>query len=131
MGPVSEKFTDPVKPTIATKAGASMTITRKTDVDLFGEDNLSKDSAMEGDIDPGNIDGDEEMLDLDKDWIIDDMDGAINDEPAADIPRSNGYVKEMGKLMSSSHSSSRPDMHISEYHQGTTTFPARIHAIPE
>lgn len=131
VGPVSKDFPDPVKSSIATKAGASTSVSRKTDMDLFGEDDLLKDAAMDGDVDLGMLDGDEEMLDPDKDWIIDDMDGAINDEPRPDVPRSNGYVKEMGKALSLFHVSASINHCVSEHHQGPAAFPTRIDAIPE
>jgi chromosome transmission fidelity protein 4 len=93
--PVPTEFPDPIRPSIGTKAGASTTITREPDTDLFGEDDLGKEFAMDGDVDLAALDDDEDMLDPDKDWIIDDIGGGLNDEPARDVLKSNGYVKEM------------------------------------
>ena len=32
------------------------------------------------------------------DWILDDLDGALDDGPEAEVTGGNGFVKEMGKL---------------------------------
>ncbi|KAF5326398.1 hypothetical protein D9611_000497 [Ephemerocybe angulata] len=95
--PISNTFPDPIKPGIGTKASASTTITRKPDTDLFGEDVLGKDDVMDDEANMAALDEDDDMLDIDKDWIVDDMDGALHDnEPVGGAGRSNaGFVKEM------------------------------------
>lgn len=100
---VPKTFPDPLKSAIGTKAGASATVNRKPELDLFNEDNIGNDSVM--DDDPAvfaALDDDEDMQDFDKDWIVDDMDGALNDnEPAAIAGKANGYVKEMVSITKS------------------------------
>ena len=54
----------------------------------------------DGDLNIAGLDDDDDMLlDLDKDWIVDDLDGAFNDDkPAPEVGKKSGggYVKEMG-----------------------------------
>lgn len=102
---VPSDLPDPVRPSIGTKAEASVNVNRKTDADLFGDDDLlgKGNNALgdDGDLNVAGLDDDDDMqLDLDKDWIVDDLDGAFNDDkPAAEVggKTGGGYVKEMGE----------------------------------
>lgn len=67
-----------------------------TGLDLFGED--ATDLGKNGNNDAANVDLDDDMLDVDDGWIVDDLDGALNAEPK--IGRRDGFVKEMGEFFS-------------------------------
>jgi chromosome transmission fidelity protein 4 len=59
-----------------------------TILDLFGED--ATDFGKNGDNDAANVDLDDDMLDVDDGWIVDDLDGALNAEPK--IGRRDGLI---------------------------------------
>jgi hypothetical protein len=73
-------------------AGASVPIT-KNPLDLFadvGESTGLQDDAADVDLDDG-------MADIDDDWMIDDVEGGLRDEPAGPSAKlGDGFVKEMG-----------------------------------
>ena len=115
--PISDTFPDPVKNSISTNGSATIPTKLSTGLDLFGDD------AGEND-DTANVDLGDDMLDLDDGWIVDDMDGALHTEPK--VGRGDGFVKEMGEFCSLAR---MPGLIItSEYYQGSTTLPARIHS---
>jgi chromosome transmission fidelity protein 4 len=65
-------------------------------VDLFAEDSTSITAAGESAVDEGNDDID---LDAEEDydnWIVDDLQGGMADEPPKQ--KGDGFVKEMGVL---------------------------------
>jgi len=91
--PILDNFPHPVKTYVATNGASTIPVKPKTGVDLFAEDaqETSKD-------DDASVDLDDDMADIDDGWIVDDMDGALNEPPAADRTIGDGLVKEMGEL---------------------------------
>ena len=94
--PISDTFPDPVKPAISTNGSATIPIKLSTGLDLFGED--AQDFEKGGKDDTADLDLDDDMLDVDDGWIVDDMDGALHAEPT--VGRRGGFVKEMGEFCS-------------------------------
>lgn len=92
---ISDTFPDPVKHTISTKGPATIPTKLSTGLDLFGED--AQGSVKDGNDDAADVDLDDDMLDVDDGWIVDDMDGALHTEPK--VGRRDGFVKEMGESM--------------------------------
>ena len=68
-----------------------------TGLDLFGEDD--QDFGKGKNNDAADVDLDDDMLDVDDGWIVDDMDGALHAEPKVG-GRHDGFVKEMGEFCS-------------------------------
>ena len=77
LDPISSSYPDPIKTVVGTKSSAPTTIKRKPEDDLFGDD---ANSTLEADVDLG-MEEDEETFDIDNDWMVDDMNGALNDDP--------------------------------------------------
>lgn len=92
--PISDNFPDPVKVSIATNSATTIPAKPRTGLDLFGDldDGPAPDAGGQHDDD---IDLDDDMVDIDEGWIVDDMDGALHKEP--DVRKWDGNVKEMGK----------------------------------
>jgi chromosome transmission fidelity protein 4 len=81
---------------IAISTNASATIPKlSTGLDLFAED--PQDSGKGGIDDAADVNLDDDMLDVDDGWIVDDLDGALQAEP--NVGRRDGFVKEMGESM--------------------------------
>ena len=94
--PISDTFPDPVKSSISTNGSATVSIKPKTGLDLFAEE--TNEPAGAADLDnTGDVDLDEDMADIDDAWIVDDLDGALNDPPAPERAGKDGFVKEMGR----------------------------------
>lgn len=93
--PISDTFPDPVKTVISTTGSATISTKLSTGLDLFAED--AQDSGKGGNDDAADVDLDDDTLDVDDGWIVDDMDGALHAEPK--VGRRDGFVKEMGKSM--------------------------------
>ena len=80
-----------MKNAISTNGSATIPTKLSTGLDLFGQD------AQEGEKeDTADVDLDDDMLDVDDGWIVDDMDGALYAEPK--VGQRDGFVKEMGEL---------------------------------
>ena len=94
--PISDTFPDPVKKTISTNGSATIPTKLSNGLDLFEED--AKDIGKGGDDNAADVDLDDDMLDVDDGWIVDDMDGALHAEPK--VGRHDGFVKEMGEFCS-------------------------------
>jgi len=93
--PISDNFPDPVKAAITTNGAATVSVKPKTGLDLWADDTiLAEGPSKEKDI-GDDVALDDDMLDVDDGWIVDDMDGALHAEPEAS--KSVGFVKEMGK----------------------------------
>ena len=93
--PISDTFPDPVKTVISTTGSATIPTKLSTGLDLFAED--PQDSGKGGNDDAADVDLDDDMLDVDDGWIVDDLDGALHAEPK--VGRRDGFVKEMGESM--------------------------------
>jgi chromosome transmission fidelity protein 4 len=89
-------FPDPVRNAISTNGSATIPTKLSTGLDLFGED--SQKFGKGGNDDAADVDLDDDMLDVDDGWIVDDMDGALHAEPK--VGRHDGFVKEMGEFCS-------------------------------
>lgn len=70
---------------------ASLSLESQGDLNLF-DDVLENEDLNRN----GAPDGDDEMLDVNDDWIVDDMEGAHRAEPSKKVYDAN--VKEMGML---------------------------------
>ena len=92
--PISDTFPDPVRKAISTNGSATIPTKLSTGLDLFGED--ATDFGKSGNDDTANVDLDDDMLDVDDGWIVDDLDGALHAEPK--VGRHDGFVKEMGEF---------------------------------
>ncbi|KAF4621226.1 hypothetical protein D9613_000247 [Agrocybe pediades] len=91
--PISDNFPHPVKASIATNGASTISVKPKTGLDLFAADDV-QENAKDKDHD-ADVDLDDDMADIDDGWIVDDMDGALNEPPAADRIVGDGFVKEM------------------------------------
>lgn len=89
--PIPDTLPDPIKQSIVTNSSATTQVKPKASINLFGDGGDDVSTALEND--PFEVDLDEAMLD--DNWIVDDMDGALNDEVEV-TKTSNGFVKEMG-----------------------------------
>jgi len=92
LKPVSDNFPDPVKVSSVTN-GAPTVPMKRNDIDLFGND-ITGGGASEKNGN-GDVDLDEDLIDIDDGWIVDDMDGAHK----AELPKGkrDSFVKEMGE----------------------------------
>ncbi|KAF8813968.1 hypothetical protein BYT27DRAFT_7131270 [Phlegmacium glaucopus] len=88
---ISDTFPDPVKNSISTNGSATIPTKLSTGLDLFGDD--SQDSVKGANDDAADVDLNDDMLDVDDGWIVDDMDGALHAEP--NVGQRDGFVKEM------------------------------------
>lgn len=93
LNPIKDIYPDPIKPPRTAATALASTKATLGD-DIFADDKMDEDDLGE------DLELDED-IDLYKNFIDDDMDGALNDdEPTA--PKSavygNGYVKEMGTV---------------------------------
>ncbi|CAA7260577.1 unnamed protein product [Cyclocybe aegerita] len=92
--PVADNFPDPVKPALATNGPATIPVKApRAALDLFGDNDSIMGGAKDKDA-TNDVDLDDDMLDVDDGWIVDDMDGALN-EPETTKVSGSGYVKEM------------------------------------
>jgi chromosome transmission fidelity protein 4 len=89
-----DTFPDPVRNVISTNGPTTIPTKLSTGLDLFGADTQDKG----GNDDAADVDLDDDMLDVDDGWIIDDLDGALHAEPK--VGRHDGFVKEMGEFCS-------------------------------
>jgi chromosome transmission fidelity protein 4 len=92
LKPISDNFPDPIKVSLVTTNAATVPV-KRSDIDLFADDTTGgpayeKDGA-------GDVDLDEDLIDVDDGWIVDDMDGAHKTE----VPegKRDPFVKEMGE----------------------------------
>lgn len=124
--PISDTFPDPVKIAISTNGSTTIPTKLSTGLDLFGED--AEDPGKGGNDDTADVDLDDDMLDVDDGWIVDDMDGALHAEPK--VGRRDGFVKEMGESMYALFTCEHTliNYFVSEYYEGPTAFPARFHS---
>ena len=84
-----------MKNSISTNGSATIPTKLSTGLDLFDED--VQDSGKDGNEDAVDVDLDDDMLDVNDGWIVDDMDGALDAEPKVGLR--DVFVKEMGESM--------------------------------
>jgi hypothetical protein len=121
--PISDTFPDPVKAAISTNGSATIPTKLSTGLDLFGKDAQEFEKGEKDDT--ADVDLDDDMLDVDDGWIVDDMDGALHAEPT--VGRRDGFVKEMGEFLFTCEDICITYFIISEHYEGSTTLPARFH----
>ena len=92
--PISDIHPDPVKK-LGVNNSLTSSIQPKTGLDLFGEEPTNTHElagiATE-DIPDVDVDVDDDY----DNWIVDDLGGGMQDEPAVGKRPSDGYIKEMG-----------------------------------
>lgn len=123
--PIPDTLPDPIKQSIVTNSSATTQVKPKASINLFGDGGDDLLGALGND--PFEVDLDEAMLD--DNWIVDDMDGALNDEPEV-TKTSNGFVKEMGgqaRLSRTILELTLPSA-ASKHNEGSTAFPAWVNA---
>ena len=92
LKPISDNYPDPVKISSVTNNAATVPI-KRNDIDLFGNDITGGAASEKNGTD--DVDLDEDLVDIDDGWIVDDMDGAHK----AEVPegKRDPFVKEMGE----------------------------------
>lgn len=92
--PIPSSAPDPVKQSAGTNS-VTVPVKRKGTPTLFDDDNVAVARPEKA----GDVDLDEDLgIDLDNDdWILDDLDGALNDDGEAKRLAAEGGVKEMGR----------------------------------
>ncbi|KAF8160621.1 hypothetical protein B0H34DRAFT_344214 [Crassisporium funariophilum] len=88
--PIGDELPDPVKPAISTNASATIPIIRSAGLDIFGTDDGHVFGARD---DTRDLELDDDMLEVDDGWIVDDTDGLHARETA--VHEKDGFVKEM------------------------------------
>lgn len=94
--PIPSSAPDPVKISVGTNS-VTVPVKRKGTPTLFDDDNVITSRAEKPN--RGDADLEEDLgIDIDNDdWILDDMDGALNDDGEAKRLANEGGVKEMGR----------------------------------
>lgn len=68
----------------------------KTGLDLFGEETGDAEEPTTAELGDENHETGVDAEDDYDNWIVDDLGGGMQDEPAVGDKPSNGYIKEMG-----------------------------------
>lgn len=93
LKPISDNFPDPVKVSSVTNGAPTVPI-KRNDIDLFGNDITGGEASEKNGT--NDVDLDDDLIDIDDGWIVDDMDGAHK----AEVPKEkrDPFVKEMGEF---------------------------------
>lgn len=91
LKPISDNFPDPVKVSSVVNNAATVPI-KRNDVDLFADDTTGAISEKN---DIEDLHFDEDLVDVDDGWIVDDMDGVHKAEVSEG--KRDPFVKEMGE----------------------------------
>ncbi|PPQ99766.1 hypothetical protein CVT24_009669 [Panaeolus cyanescens] len=108
--PIPSDMPDPVKAQ-STNNGASLSLETQAGLDLFEDDLLEK-----ADLNDVVLDGDDDMADMNDDWIVDDMNGAHSAELSK--KEADGNVKEMVSITKAQkpfQPGSTPMLHKKQY----------------